>query len=130
MKKLILTTIMSLFTHSALAADDAISPRDAHEKFTRGEVIIVDVREESEIRESGMAKPAEWLATSEINSQGPAYKAALSRWSKTKPIVFYCRSGNRSGKALHIFQSLGFKGLNMGAFQGWKGAGLPVKSTP
>ena len=125
-----LAIFMCFFPHPLLASDGAISPREANEKYVRGEVIIVDVREASEIRETGMAKPAEWLATSEINARGPAYKDALSRWPKSKPLVVYCRSGNRSAKALRAFQELGYTGFNMGAFQGWSDAGLPTKSAP
>ena len=108
----------------------SISPKDALQKATHGEAILVDVREESEILESGMAAPAEWLATSVIDARGPGYEAAIKRWSKTTPIIFYCRSGRRSGIATTKFEKLGFNTMNMGAFEGWVSAGLPTKAKP
>lgn len=112
---------------SSAHAATAISPKDAAQAVTAGSAILVDVRELAELKESGKAKPAKWLATSEIEQRSPLYKNAVSSWSKSTNIIFYCRSGNRSGKAADHFQSLGFKTLNAGAFQAWKDAGLPVE---
>ena len=115
---------------ASFAMNSSITPQEALDLVNQGDAIMVDVREESEIHETGMAEPAEWLPTTDINVRGPRYQSALLRWSKTKPIIFYCRSGNRSGKALTLFTGLGYTGLNMGAFQSWKDAGLPTKATP
>jgi rhodanese-related sulfurtransferase len=92
-----------------------------------GIAILVDVREESEIADSGMAAPAQWLATSEIEAQSDAYHKAVEGWDRSRDLIFYCRSGKRAEKAANHFSTLGFRTFNAGAFQAWKDAGLPVK---
>ncbi|HFA51381.1 MAG TPA: rhodanese-like domain-containing protein, partial [Bacteroidetes bacterium] len=46
-----------------------------------------------------------------------------------KPVLIYCRSGNRSGKAASAMQALGFKNIyNLDhGIKGWLADGLPVK---
>lgn len=55
----------------------------------------------------------------------PSYISALD---KNKPVLIYCRSGNRSGKAGKIMQALGFTEIYDLAkgFKTWEGKKLPV----
>jgi rhodanese-related sulfurtransferase len=127
LRLLILSVVQSAFLLAGISQGaTAITPKDAAAAVAAGTAILVDVREHTELQETGKARPAKWLATTEIQAKGPLYQAAASTWSKTTTVIFYCRSGNRSGKAADHFQSLGFKTLNAGAFQAWKDAGLPV----
>ena len=52
----------------------------------------------------------------------------LKQLDKNKIYLVYCRSGNRSGRALSIFEQLGFTRVyNMAdGINGWIRAGLPV----
>ena len=46
-----------------------------------------------------------------------------------KPIIFICRSGNRSGKACAAIEPSGRKVLNMeGGMLAWQTAGLPMSA--
>jgi rhodanese-related sulfurtransferase len=46
-----------------------------------------------------------------------------------KPIIFICRSGNRSGKACDAVEPTGFKVMNMeGGMLAWQAAGLPMSA--
>ena len=121
--------VLSSFASGALAAE-SITSQQAYNEVMSNTAILVDVREDSEIRETGIAQPSEWLATSIIDARGSAYKNAIARWPKDKKIIFYCRSGRRSGLAADHFAGLGFKTLNAGSFADWKGAGLPIKTYP
>ena len=124
--KSVIVFIVSLWGLSLTAAP-SITPRDAYTAVISGVAILVDVREQNEINETGMAEPALWLATSEIQSRGEAYQTAVQTWPRAKDVIFYCRSGNRSGKAADHFSGIGFRTFNAGSFQAWKDAGLPVK---
>lgn len=129
MTRLLLSLVIvigALFS-SAVHAASAISPRDAYMAVISGIAVLVDVREESEIATSGMAEPALWLATSEIDARSEKYQVAVSTWDRAKDVIFYCRSGKRAEKAADHFGSIGFRTFNAGAFQAWKDAGLPVK---
>ncbi len=119
-------TVLSFFSSGALAAE-SITPKQAFDEVKAGKAILVDVREDIELQEEGLAEPATWLATTVIEARGAAYQDAVRHWPKDKKIIFYCRSGRRSGLAADHFASLGFKTLNAGTFTAWKDAGLPVK---
>ena len=118
--------VLSIFASGALAAE-SITPKQAFDEVKAGKAILVDVREDIELQDEGLADPATWLATSVIEARGPAYQDAVRKWSKEKTVIFYCRSGRRSGLAADHFASLGFKTLNAGTFKAWKDAGLPIK---
>lgn len=118
--------VLSTFASGAHAAE-SITPKQAFDEVKAGKAILVDVREDIELQDDGLAKPATWLPTSVIEARGPAYQDAVRKWSKDKKAIFYCRSGGRSGLAADHFASLGFKTLNAGTFKAWKEAGLPVK---
>ena len=45
-----------------------------------------------------------------------------------RPVVFYCRSGSRSGMATQAFLRAGFEAHNMtGGLLDWQAAGLPLE---
>lgn len=104
----------------------SVTPMEAYGALKNGFAVLVDVREKDEIAQ-GMAAPARWIATSEIDARGPAWNDFVKSLPKDKQIVFYCRSGNRSGRAASALSAQGFRTANMGGFAGWSAAGLPTK---
>ena len=64
---------------------------------------VVDIRrpEEFEAGHLEMAKNINFLADDFIKN--------ISQLDKSKPLLIYCRSGNRSGRASKLMDSLGFK---------------------
>lgn len=114
---------------SALTVDD-VEPAEAAKLVEDGQAILLDVREESELKASGKAAPAEWLAKSHVDARSATYKKFLMEHDKALPIIVYCRSGQRSGVVARHFESLGFKTMNMGGFDGWVDAKLPVERVP
>ncbi len=56
------------------------------------------------------------------------FKDELDKLNKTNTYFVYCRSGNRSGQAMKMMESLGFKEVyNLsGGINDWIAAGLPV----
>jgi rhodanese-related sulfurtransferase len=45
-----------------------------------------------------------------------------------QPVVFYCRTGNRSGMAAEAFRGSGYDAHNLaGGIEAWEAAGLPVE---
>ncbi len=76
--------------------------------------LLVDVRTEQEFADGHMdgAVNIEWDKTDDL--------IAIIGDDKQRPVVFYCRSGNRAGKAMaamedkgykHIFNATGFSAL-------------------
>ncbi|MCM2323518.1 MAG: rhodanese-like domain-containing protein [Oligoflexia bacterium] len=104
-----------------------VSPREVDGLLRNDFAVLLDVREESEIKAEGMADRALWFPSSKIEANDPSWREFLGKLPRDKQIVIYCRSGRRSGLAADKLAKEGFRVSNMGAFQDWVKAGLPVK---
>lgn len=64
---------------------------------------LIDVRTPQEFEKGriGNAK--------NIDFYGSSFKSELMKLDKTKPVLIYCQSGNRSGQAVNMMKSMGFK---------------------
>lgn len=82
-------------------------------------VTLVDVRTQKEYDEAHIegASIVDWKQRS--------FKDLIAKVDKKNPVLIYCRSGNRSGKAASTMQALGFKNVyNLsGGVKAWKAAG-------
>jgi len=114
------------FTAASARGVEMITPHDANLLSDADKAVIVDVREMAELKETGIAKPAAWLAKSEVDGKSDLYQAMLKNWDKKKPLIFYCRSGKRAAVVADHFEKLGFSAKNMGSLSDWSAAGLPV----
>lgn len=71
--------------------------------------ILLDVRTPGEFSEKRIK------GSLNIDFHGPDFTAKLNRLNKSKKVLLYCRSGNRSGQSLPVLKELGFKEVyNMG----------------
>lgn len=99
---------------------ETVTPQEALEMVSSGLAYGVDVREIDEWN-SGHFELFTLTPMSELDS------AALP---SDKPIIFICRSGNRSGKACDAVEPTGLKVMNMvGGMLAWQEAGLPMSAT-
>lgn len=126
---LILTLFISLALPVFSFASDvknSITTIEANTLIQNNQAILVDIREASEIA-SGMAAPAVWYAKSNIDSNEQQFADFLNL-NKDKTIILYCRSGRRASVIVDRMQARGFLLYNMGGYQDWLNAGLPVKT--
>lgn len=107
-----------------------ISPLEASGLLQADRAVLVDVREEEELREEGTAEPALWLATSEIESDSSRAREFVRKLPRSKLIVVYCAAGVRSGRFAKHLAEQGFQAANLGGFDDWTGAGLPTRPFP
>lgn len=79
---------------------------------------VLDVRTEEELEEGQIAN-----AHNIDIYKGQEFVEALEKLDKTKNYYVYCRSGNRSGQACALMQSMGFdNAYNLqGGFMNWEG---------
>ncbi len=126
MKNLLMATLLGLFGIPTTNAVEVIKPAEAARLVHAGKAILIDVREMSEVKKTGLAKPAAWLAKSEIDGESDLFKAFLKNGNKQTPLIFYCGSGKRAGIVATQIEKLGFKTSNMGGLEDWKAANLPV----
>ena len=106
-----------------------ITPGEASAHVDRGSAVLVDVREADEV-EAGMALPARWLPKSRLERHPEGLTQLLDSVPQTVQIIFYCASGLRAQAVAEMATGQGHLVRNMGGYDGWAQAGLPVKRGP
>jgi rhodanese-related sulfurtransferase len=98
------------------------SAQDAYERFRRGEIYLVDVREANEW--------AQMRIPGALHAPLTRLADHLPGLPADKPVVFYCLSGMRSARAVALCQSLGkpHKSHVSGGMSAWRAAKLPIES--
>ena len=115
---------------AANAAVPRIAAAELRKLMDKGEVIIVDVRDASELAAGGKIKGAVHVPRGMLefraDPETPAYNPAFQ---KDKTIALYCASGGRSALAGKTLKDFGYKSVyNAGAFKELADAGLPTES--
>lgn len=87
---------------SGTANYETITAKEAKEMIDNQEVVIIDVREESEYQE-GHIKDSILIPLSTIKEENTLLP------DKEQTLLVYCRSGNRSAKAAKKLADLGYK---------------------
>ena len=96
-----------------------ISPREAAERLSRGELQLVDVREVSEVA-AGAAPAATHIPLGRLQVE-------MSRLDRQRPVAFVCRSGGRSAAATRTALAAGLDAANVsGGMSAWARQGLPL----
>jgi rhodanese-related sulfurtransferase len=91
-------------------------------KTQEAEVVILDVRTKSEFNEGHIANSIN------IDFQSDTFLNEILKLDKSKTYAVYCRSGNRSGKAVATMsneQFISLYNLNGGVID-WAAAGYPL----
>lgn len=106
-----------------------IAPDALRDRLGSDDLLVVDVRDPTEVAQSGRIKGAvnvsrgmlEFKADPESPYHDPAF-------SKDKTVVVYCASGGRSALAGAALKELGYQDvMNLGAFKDAAEAGLEVE---
>lgn len=97
----------------------AIAPGEAAE-LIEGGATLIDVRREYEFA-AGHLEGARNIEMNELT-------AHAEEIDRDRPVVFYCRSGNRSSMAADAFQQAGYDAHNLaGGIAAWNDAGRPLE---
>ncbi len=84
-------------------------------------LVILDVRTPDEYSEGHIEKSVN------IDFNANDFKTKINELDKNKTYLVYCRSGNRSSKAIKVMEQLGFKeAYNIGSIMNWQKEGYPV----
>ncbi len=100
-----------------------ISPSEARERVEAGEAVLLDVREESDWKESharGAWHMSRGLIELEIEDE---------ILDPNQPIICYCGGGSRSALVAETLQKMGYTNVRSmaGGFRDWKIADLPTE---
>ena len=104
-----------------------MTAQEARQMVQEGKAILIDVREEQELRETGTAEGAIWMPSSAIEDE-PRWNAFKDSLPKDKLLILFCKLGGRAGRMTEFLCIDGFRAVCLGGFGDWKGAGLPVQS--
>lgn len=107
-----------------------LTPQEVREKLRSGNALLVDVRDGTEVRDSGKIRGAvnvargmlEFRADPESPYHDPAFR-------KDRTVILYCASGGRSALAGKTLKDFGYQNVfDAGAFKDLVGAGLEIEA--
>jgi rhodanese-related sulfurtransferase len=97
-----------------------LGPKRVAELLGEGETQLVDVREPYE-HEAGRIAGDTHIELERLSGEADSL-------DRTRPLVFYCRSGSRSAMAADAFRTAGYDAYNMaGGLEAWVESGLPIE---
>ena len=101
---------------------ESVSPKVAYEMLQNDDnVTLLDVRTVDEFKKDGKIADAKLIPLGELSKN-------LNMLDKSKKVLVFCRSGNRSVSAARILESNGFTVINMnGGMNEWRSEKLPVQ---
>lgn len=90
------------------------------------DVQLVDVRTPEERKEGYIAN------SQNIDYNSPSFDKEIEKLDKSKPVIVYCKSGNRSAKCAAKMKDAGFVKIYDldGGIAKWKYKGFGIKSKP
>lgn len=99
-------------------------------KLAEGGVVVIDVRDGTEVAKSGKLKGALHISRGLLefaaDPESPMHNKALA---KDKPVLLYCASGGRSALAAKVMKDMGYGSVfNIGGFKELADAGVPTES--
>ncbi|RFA30841.1 hypothetical protein CAI21_04855 [Alkalilimnicola ehrlichii] len=109
MRSLILALGLLVAMPLAAAAND-LGPREAYARAAEDGLLIVDIRQPDEWRETGVVPGAERISLRHPQGEAGLLAAfeALRAQEPERPIALICRTGNRSARLLSHLESHGF----------------------
>jgi rhodanese-related sulfurtransferase len=116
-----------------MAAADAAVPRlkpdEAKKMIDAGNVLIVDVRDGTEVAQTGKLKGAVHVARGSLEGRAdpdtPTYNPAFKR---DQTVILHCAGGGRAALAGKTLKDMGYtKVFNGGGFKDLAGAGIEVE---
>jgi rhodanese-related sulfurtransferase len=96
------------------------TPQEVSALLAAGDVQLIDVRTPDE-HDAGRIAGDRLVELARLASE-------IETIDRSRPVVFYCRSGARSAMASQAFTQAGFDAHNMiGGLLDWDAAGLPLE---
>jgi rhodanese-related sulfurtransferase len=97
-----------------------VTPERAAELVRDGGVQLIDVREDYE-HEAGRIAGDRHIEFDKLTAEADSI-------DRDRPVLFYCRVGNRSAVAAQAFRAAGFQAYNVaGGLVAWVDRGLPIE---
>jgi len=121
------TTVRQMM-EAANAAVPRITPAQARDMMAKGNALVVDVRDASEVAQSGKVAGAVHVSRGMLEFRAdPELPSHDKAFDRNKTVIVYCASGGRSALAGKLLKDLGYGSVyNLGGFKDWADAGGPI----
>ena len=121
-------TTLKQMLEAANAAVPRVTPTRAREMISKGNTLVVDVRDAGEVQKSGKVAGAVNVSRGMLEFRAdPESPNHDQRFAKEKTVIVYCGSGGRAALAGKAFKDLGYDRVyNLGAFKDWAESGGAV----
>lgn len=111
-----------------------VTPQEAHDAVAAGRAVLLDVREAAELARSGTVGEEHLhiprgVLEAKADPQSGAADPGLIAARDERTVLTLCASGARAAMAAARLAEMGYGAkLVTGGFEGWRAAGLPVRS--
>jgi rhodanese-related sulfurtransferase len=114
---------------AANAAVPKITPQEASALIGNANVLVVDVRDSTELQSTGKVRGATHIPRGMIEFRADAASPYHDKsFDPGKTVLVYCASGGRSALAGKALQELGYQDVrNLGGFKDWAESGGAVE---
>ena len=123
-----MATSVKQMMEAANAVVPRVTPEQAREMITKGNTLVVDVRDAPEVEKSGKVAGAVHVSRGMLEFRAdPESPYHDKNFAKDKAVIVYCASGGRSALSGKVLKDLGYDRVyNLGAFKDWAEGGGAV----
>lgn len=100
-----ITFIMAAFMVACNTSSNVLDVAQFEQKLSTPDVVLIDVRTPQEFNEGHIAGAVN------MDFYGDNFESEINSIDKSKTVLVYCKSGNRSGKAASIMAKQNFKNV-------------------
>src|SRR5580704_17690180 len=114
---------------AANAAVPKITAAEAREKIAKGNTLLLDIRDGTEVQASGKAAGAVHVSRGLLEFRAdPEAPTHDKNFSQDKAVILYCGSGGRAALAGKLLKDMGYEQVyNLGGFKDWAESGGKVE---
>jgi rhodanese-related sulfurtransferase len=123
-----MATSVKQMMEAANAGVPRLTPAQAREMIAKGNTLVVDVRDGTEVEKSGKVAGAVHVSRGMLEFRAdPESPYHDKNFAKDKTVILYCASGGRSALSGKVLKDMGYAQVfNLGAFKDWAESGGAV----
>ncbi len=106
-----------------------ITPQQAQDMMAKGNALVVDIRDGTEVAQSGKIKGAVHVSRGMLEFRAdPEAPTHDKNFARDKNVILYCGSGGRAALAGKLLKDMGYDQVyNAGGFKDWVDSGSAVE---
>ena len=114
---------------TANAVVPKITPQQAQEMIAKGNALIVDIRDGTEVAQTGKVKGAVHVSRGMLEFRAdPDSPYHDKNFARDKNVILYCASGGRAALAGKLLKDMGYDHVyNIGGFKDWADSGGAIE---